>query len=60
MFFDYPVTDWLVRNNSDLICCVLGIIYRDLKPENILIQSNGHITLTDFDLSCLTSCMPQV
>ncbi|XP_057548908.1 phototropin-1 [Amaranthus tricolor] len=37
-----------------------GIIYRDLKPENILIQSNGHITLTDFDLSCLTSCMPQL
>nr|AML76557.1 putative LOV domain-containing protein [Alternanthera sessilis] len=37
-----------------------GIIYRDLKPENILIQSNGHIALTDFDLSCLTSCMPQL
>eukprot|EP01018_Ginkgo_biloba_P033061 Gb_17384 [translate_table: standard] len=29
----------------------LGIVYRDLKPENILIQSNGHIMLTDFDLS---------
>ncbi|MCO5562901.1 hypothetical protein L7F22_016537 [Adiantum nelumboides] len=28
-----------------------GIIYRDLKPENILIQGNGHIMLTDFDLS---------
>ncbi|KAL2927803.1 Phototropin-1 [Bienertia sinuspersici] len=37
-----------------------GIIYRDLKPENILIQKDGHITLTDFDLSCLTSCMPQL
>ncbi|XP_078429974.1 phototropin 1 isoform X2 [Wolffia australiana] len=37
-----------------------GIIYRDLKPENILIQSDGHITLTDFDLSCLTSCKPQL
>ncbi|XP_021716254.1 phototropin-1-like isoform X1 [Chenopodium quinoa] len=37
-----------------------GIIYRDLKPENILIQSNGHIALTDFDLSCMTSCMPQL
>nr|AML77445.1 putative LOV domain-containing protein [Portulaca pilosa] len=37
-----------------------GIIYRDLKPENILLQSNGHISLTDFDLSCLTSCKPQL
>nr|AML76782.1 putative LOV domain-containing protein [Euploca tenella] len=37
-----------------------GIIYRDLKPENILLQSSGHVSLTDFDLSCLTSCMPQL
>jgi len=37
-----------------------GIIYRDLKPENILLQRDGHISLTDFDLSCLTSCQPQV
>ncbi|XP_002982650.2 protein kinase PINOID [Selaginella moellendorffii] len=28
-----------------------GIIYRDLKPENILIKENGHVMLTDFDLS---------
>nr|AML79258.1 putative LOV domain-containing protein [Thyridolepis mitchelliana] len=37
-----------------------GIIYRDLKPENILLNRYGHISLTDFDLSCLTSCLPQV
>nr|AML76713.1 putative LOV domain-containing protein [Moringa oleifera] len=38
----------------------LGIIYRDLKPENILLQKDGHIVLTDFDLSFKTSCKPQI
>nr|GEV14852.1 serine/threonine-protein kinase D6PKL1-like [Tanacetum cinerariifolium] len=30
---------------------MLGVVYRDLKPENILVRENGHIMLTDFDLS---------
>ncbi|KAK4487645.1 hypothetical protein RD792_005699 [Penstemon davidsonii] len=38
----------------------LGIIYRDLKPENILLQNDGHVVLTDFDLSFKTACKPQV
>jgi len=28
-----------------------GFVYRDLKPENILMRADGHIALTDFDLS---------
>nr|AML78570.1 putative LOV domain-containing protein [Verbascum arcturus]AML79396.1 putative LOV domain-containing protein [Verbascum sp. BC-2016] len=38
----------------------LGIIYRDLKPENILLQKDGHLVLTDFDLSFKTTCKPQI
>nr|AML76835.1 putative LOV domain-containing protein [Helenium autumnale] len=38
----------------------LGIIYRDLKPENILLLADGHVVLSDFDLSMRTQCKPQV
>ncbi|KAK9075006.1 hypothetical protein SSX86_003325 [Deinandra increscens subsp. villosa] len=38
----------------------LGIIYRDLKPENILLETDGHVVLSDFDLSFMTQCKPQV
>ncbi|GAA0147521.1 hypothetical protein LIER_07201 [Lithospermum erythrorhizon] len=35
---------------------MLGIICRDLKPENVLVRDDGHIMLSDFDLSlCCTS-----
>ncbi|XP_039004968.1 serine/threonine-protein kinase D6PK-like isoform X2 [Hibiscus syriacus] len=30
---------------------MFGVVYRDLKPENILVREDGHIMLTDFDLS---------
>ncbi|KAF5443676.1 hypothetical protein F2P56_036213 [Juglans regia] len=38
----------------------LGVVYRDLKPENILLQKDGHVVLTDFDLSFMTSSKPQI
>uniref|UniRef100_A0A251K4T0 non-specific serine/threonine protein kinase n=1 Tax=Manihot esculenta TaxID=3983 RepID=A0A251K4T0_MANES len=37
---------------------MLGVIYRDLKPENILVRDDGHVMLTDFDLSLRCSVSP--
>lgn len=39
---------------------MLGIIYRDLKPENVLVRSDGHIMLSDFDLSLRSDSIPAV
>ncbi|XP_057464987.1 protein kinase PINOID-like [Actinidia eriantha] len=39
---------------------MLGIIYRDLKPENVLVKSDGHIMLSDFDLSLCSDAIPAV
>lgn len=39
---------------------MLGIIYRDLKPENVLVRDDGHVMLTDFDLSLRCSVSPTV
>ncbi|KAK8679769.1 hypothetical protein V6N13_145205 [Hibiscus sabdariffa] len=37
---------------------MLGVVYRDLKPENILVREDGHIMLTDFDLSLRCDANP--
>ncbi|CAM8988036.1 unnamed protein product [Rhodiola kirilowii] len=39
---------------------MLGIIYRDLKPENVLVRSDGHIMLSDFDLSLIADSIAAV
>ncbi|KAF6148007.1 hypothetical protein GIB67_024182 [Kingdonia uniflora] len=37
---------------------MLGVVYRDLKPENILVREDGHIMLSDFDLSLRCNVNP--
>ncbi|KAL8128997.1 hypothetical protein V2J09_018152 [Rumex salicifolius] len=62
MLLDRQPTKVLKEDAVGRGCYCIGIssLSRDLKPENILLQSSGHMTLTDFDLSCLTSCKPQI
>ncbi|XP_052193999.1 serine/threonine-protein kinase D6PK [Diospyros lotus] len=37
---------------------MLGVVYRDLKPENVLVRDDGHIMLSDFDLSLRCAVCP--
>jgi protein-serine/threonine kinase len=37
---------------------MLGVVYRDLKPENVLVREDGHIMLSDFDLSLRCNVSP--
>ncbi|KAL8139486.1 hypothetical protein V2J09_005507 [Rumex salicifolius] len=39
---------------------MLGIVYRDLKPENVLVREDGHIMLSDFDLSLRCTVSPTI
>ncbi|KAL0227347.1 hypothetical protein P9112_014671 [Eukaryota sp. TZLM1-RC] len=52
-----PLSDTVVKQYAAQVLSaleylhLLGVAYRDLKPENILIGLDGHIRLSDFDLS---------
>lgn len=39
---------------------MMGVVYRDLKPENVLVREDGHIMLSDFDLSLKCDVIPML
>ncbi|CAL9059821.1 unnamed protein product [Musa banksii] len=39
---------------------MMGVVYRDLKPENVLVRDDGHIMISDFDLSLKCDVVPKL
>ncbi|CAA6666371.1 unnamed protein product [Spirodela intermedia] len=39
---------------------MMGVVYRDLKPENVLVRGDGHVMLSDFDLSFKCDVVPKL
>ena len=39
---------------------MMGVVYRDLKPENVLVRGDGHVMLSDFDLSFKCEVVPRL
>lgn len=39
---------------------MMGVVYRDLKPENVMVREDGHIMLSDFDLSLRCNVNPTI
>ncbi|ERN04491.1 hypothetical protein AMTRI_Chr05g62350 [Amborella trichopoda] len=39
---------------------MMGVVFRDLKPENVLVRGDGHIMLSDFDLSLKCDVVPKL
>ncbi|WOL07638.1 hypothetical protein Cni_G16383 [Canna indica] len=39
---------------------MMGVVYRDMKPKNVLVRDDGHIMLSDFDLSLKCDVVPKL
>ncbi|KAL4398422.1 hypothetical protein AHAS_Ahas01G0290300 [Arachis hypogaea] len=61
---DHPFLPTLFYGAETLLAVeylhMMGIVYRDLKPENVLVREDGHIMLSDFDLSLKCDVVPKL